>query len=146
MQCSWTGIWQIRLEIWPDFRKRTRLTCQTRYNLNIFQVTYNTLCNHIHWVWQWRPQTKTATNIDDDGHKHRWRRPQTMTATSNYHDSHNHIFWKTVWPWIHREFGNFLKVRHYFFMFSLLWSVAVTVYLEAVMVCDHHGTGPYHYN
>ena len=68
----------------------------------------------------WWPQTTTATN--HDGHKP--RRPQTTTATN--HDGHKPwrpqlCFLKTVWPWILREFGNFLEVCSCFFTFSLLW-------------------------
>jgi len=63
-----------------------------------------------------------------------WR-PQTMTATNNDHDGHKHVFWKTVWPWIHHEFDDFLEVSRYFFTSSLLWTSRYTP-------CGHHGLWP----
>ena len=67
--------------------------------------------------------------FDNDGHKP-WR-PQTMMATNNDHDGH-----KPVWLWILCKFCNFLKVRHWFLTFSLLWPSSYT------MVCGHHGLWP----
>ena len=97
-------------------------------------------------LWQWHSSLHVHVVVFhlSQWHKHSGVRqwwPQTMTATN--HDDQRHNLVKSG-QWC-REYGDFLKVRSYFFTFSLLWLSWYTLrqsWFVAIMVGGRHGIGP----